>query len=250
MRVHHLGLLAALVLPATLGTHAAVAAPPRTVTVATPRVHLSDVVVAAPADLADLDLGPAPPVGGSRLITKEDLQAAVGARADKLTLPAATRVTRKVKSLSAKELEKIVQRATAEQPLPKHAALVAVRPPKSFDVADGYERIELTAPKLPRRAGPLTVTVSLRFVRGDEQLGQIDLPCDLSLPKEATIPDVAQRQTLDLTIERGLVEIRTTATANVDGDVGDLIPVTLSAGKVLHARLIDKSTAEVVEESP
>ena len=86
-----------LALAAPPAPHASVAVPE--VLITGNRVHLSDVVKNAPADMADIDLGAAPASGGSRIFDKGDLALALGDKADKVSLPNAIRIVRKMHKL-------------------------------------------------------------------------------------------------------------------------------------------------------
>src|ERR1700689_5147445 len=63
------------------------------------RIHLSDVIPNAPPDLADFDLGASPAAGGSRIFDKGDLAVALGDKQNKVSLPTAIRVVRKMHKL-------------------------------------------------------------------------------------------------------------------------------------------------------
>ena len=129
----------------------AAAPAPQIVAVEGPRVSLAEVVSGAPSS----DLGPAPAVSGDRLITKDELVAAIkkeGGDPAKLKVPGAVRLVRKTKKLTAAELDKEVR---SKLGLKKGATLVAVRAPKSTEIAAGWTGVEIALPKLPHKVGPL-----------------------------------------------------------------------------------------------
>jgi hypothetical protein len=214
-----------------------------------PRVHLSDVMPKAPADLAAVDLGAAPAVGGTRVIAREEMVAAIAAAKGKTpsNLPDAVRVARKSKTLIAADLERELRAAVKARPLPKGGSLVTVRPPKSAEIGAGWDRVTADVPRPPRKAGPWSTTATLTFARGEEILGKVSVSLDVTLPDAAAIPDVAAKAPITLVIDRGLVEIRAQGTANTDGDVGDVIPISVPSGKVLRGRITSRDRALCVE---
>jgi hypothetical protein len=222
----------------------------RQVAVASSRVRLGDVLAAAPAGAADLDLGPAPPPGGSRLLTRDELRRALegsGAGAG-LKLPEAVRVVRKTRRLSGAELERLVRDELGRGPLPKGASLVGVRPPASAEAPEGCERTAVEPPPMPRRAGPYAAPVVVTFYCDGAPAARLTVPSNFSLSAEAATPDVARGAPLTLVLARGLVEVATTAVAGGEGDVGAVIPVTVRpSGRVLRARLVAKDRAVAVE---
>ncbi len=214
-----------------------------------PRVRLADVMPSAPADVANLDLGAAPAVGGTRVVSREEIVAALATAKAKTPkgLPDAVRVARKVKTVGGPDLERELRASLKSHPLAKGGALVAVRPPKSIDVGAGWDRVLVDVPRPPRKSGPWTTTATLTYARGEETLGKVTVPIDVALPPTAAIPDVAQKAGITLVIERGQVEISVRGTANVDGDVGEIIPITIPSGKVLRGRITTKERASCVE---
>jgi hypothetical protein len=250
-RILALALLLLPALPFVSGLEAPIAAAPGVpqVDVVGPRVRIVDVMPTAPADVASLDLGAAPAVGGTRVVSREEIVAAIVAAKAKQPkgVPDAVRVARKVKTVGAADLEKELRASLKLHPLAKGGALVAVRPPKSIDVGAGWDRVVVDVPRPPRKTGPWSTTATLVFARGEETLGKVSLPIDVALPAAAAIPDVAQKAGITLVIERGQVEVSVRGTANVDGDVGEIIPITIPSGKVLRGRIATKDRANCVE---
>lgn len=237
--------LAALALRATVAPASGAPAPVRTVEVVGPRVLLADVVHAAPAAIATADLGPAPGPGGSRLITQDELRkAAPGAKAQTLT---PVRVVRKMRKLAAAELERVTRKAVASAGLSRGVSLAAVRPPRSADVAEGWDTVIAKVPRTPRRTGRLPSTATVTFQRGTEILASLAVPIDLDLGPEAAVPDIAKGAALTLTVQVGLVEISTAAMAGGDADIGDELSVVLRpSGRVVRATLVAAGKAVVV----
>lgn len=211
-----------------------------------PRIRLGDVVKGAPPDLADKDLGPVPPPSGARTVTRAELEGALGGK--KLALPDAVRVVRKMKKVTAKEVDAALADALLARPIGRGGKLKVSRPPKSVEIADGWDLVLVDVPKPPRKAGAHTTSAALTYKRGPEVLLTLQVPIDIELPKEAALPEVPNKSTLVLTVTKGAVEVRTKATAGGDGDVGDTIPVVVDGTKkILTAKLDAKDRAHAVE---
>ncbi len=231
---------------------AAGATPVKEVQVVGPRVHLIDVVPTAPAAVATADLGPAPAPGGSRFVTQEELRtAAAGAGAKVIAaLPAAIRVVRKMRKLTAVEVERETRKAVLATGLRRGVTIAAVRAPKSSEIADGWTSITASVPKPPRRAGRVPTTAALTFSRGAEILARLAVPIDLDLAAEAAIPDIAKGAALTVTVKAGLVEISAAALAAADADIGEELLVTLRpSGRVLRAVLTAPGKAVIAAAS-
>ncbi len=228
------------------------ATPVKEVQVMGPRVHLIDVVPTAPAAFATADLGPAPAPGGSRDVTQEELRtAAAGASAKVIdSLPPAIRVVRKMRKLTAVDLERETRKAILATGLRRGVTIAAVRAPKSSEIADGWTSITASVPKPPRRAGRVPTTAALTFSRGAEILARLAVPIDLDLAAEAAIPDIAKGAALAVTVKTGLVEITAAALAAADADIGEELLVTLRpSGRVLRAVLIAPGKALIATPS-
>src|ERR1700677_2447016 len=89
---------------------AAVAAPGVNVTVKGTRVHLGDLVVGLAPEVAGVDMGPSPASTGTRVITHDEIAEALHDHGidGSTTLPSAVRVHRKLKTLDAAAIGRIV----------------------------------------------------------------------------------------------------------------------------------------------
>ncbi len=227
------------------------AKPGREMLVASARVRLGDVVPGAPEELRAVDLGPSPAPGGSRVLSRADIVAALpeGADAKKVSLPHSVRVVRKTTSLAAAALESLAAEAIARRGIEKGGTLVAARPRAAVSVAAGWDRISAELPRLPRKAGKHLTTATLVFLEGDITLAKVPVPVELALPPGAALPDVKKGARLVFSVERGTFEIRVSGAAGADADVGDPLPVTLESGKVVRGRLVSRDPA-VATEAP
>ncbi len=229
----------------------AVASPPARVSVTGPRVRVGDVLPDAPPDAAAVDLGPAPAPGGTRLIEREAILRALRERqaTEPARIPESIRVSRRTRTLTAAEVERLVRDALPPERLPRGAALTAVRPPRALEVPAGWTAVAAELPRPPRRAGPFATTAYVSFLLDGDTLARIPVPVELTLPAGAAAPDLARGAAVTLVVRRGLVEVRASASAGADANVGDTLPVVLRpAGRVLRARLIERDLAIALEE--
>jgi hypothetical protein len=234
---------------AALGLAGEACAEVRQVALTGSRVRLGDVIKAAPAGASGVDLGPTPPPGGSRIITRDDLRRAVkGTAAEGLAMPEAVRVTRKTKRLSGPELEALAREELGRGPMPKGATLAGMRPPASAEVPEGCERAGVELPPMPRRAGAYSGSVVVTFYCDGAPTTKVSVPSNFMLSSEAATPDVARGAPLTLVLERGLIEVATAGVAGGEGDVGAVIPVTVRpSGRVLRAKIVSKDRAVALE---
>ncbi|HZU82664.1 MAG TPA: flagella basal body P-ring formation protein FlgA [Polyangiaceae bacterium] len=226
------------------------AAAPRQVAVVGTRVHLGDLVADATPEAAAVDLGAAPAAGGSRLVTRADMLAALDARqvAPPGDLPDAVRVVRKARRLPPSEMDAIVRGAIEARGLSRGVTLAAVRMDRALDLAEGWTRVEVDVPRPPKKAGPFATSATASFFAGAEVVARIPVPIDLAISPDGAAYDAQRGSAVTLVVRRGLVEIRASAFAAADADVGDFIPVQLRpSGRVVRARLIGKDEALAVE---
>ncbi len=213
------------------------------------RVLLSDLVPNAPAELAAIDLGAAPQPGSSRLVTREEMVAALpeGVDAQALKLPASVRVVRKARKLTPAEIEKMTREAIAAVGVPRNGTLAAARPRATVTVPAGWESVRVEMPKPPRKTGRHLTTATLVLLEGETVLARVPVPVELTLPKSAAVPDVKKGSKLQLFIERSGIEIKATVSAAADADVGEEVPVMFENRTVINARLVSKDPPSAVE---
>ncbi len=214
------------------------------------RIRLAELVPRIPPALADIDLGPVPSSGSTRLVDRAEIIRAIHEHGgqEPAHLPDAIRVVRKMKHLEAGEIEQLVREATGRTKLSRGASLGAIRAPRSADIAEGWTTTEIEIPHPPRRAGSFTTIATLVFSRDGEALGHVGVPIDLSLSKAASEPDLARGAPVTLVIQRGLVEVNASAVAGADAEIGSVFPVTLyPSGHVVRARLLENGRALAVE---
>jgi hypothetical protein len=209
--------------------------------VAAPRVLLGDIAD-VPDELGDVDLGPAPVPGGSRMIKREELLAALPEGSRNVLLPAAIRVKRRTRTITVVELEALVREAVALRGLSKGATLEKVRPRGPAKVADGFDEVRVEVPKPPRREGRHLAAATLVFTQAGEEVSRAIVNLELGLSKEAAIPDVAKGAKVQVVVRRGAVSVSALATAQSDADVGEIVTVIVAdSGKVLRTKVESKT---------
>lgn len=209
--------------------------------VAHARVRLGDVLPTAPEALRETDLGPAPLPGSSRLVTRAEMVAALPSG---VTLPAGAetvRVVRKTSTVSVAALEKLATDSLARTTIPRGGVLVAARPRAAVVVPDGWQTVEIDLPRLPRKAGKLTVSGSLRFREGAIVVATADVPVDLTLPESAAVPDVKRGAKALFVVRRGSVELRAVVVVGDDADVGEVVAgVVQDTSRAVRGRVVAK----------
>jgi flagellar basal body P-ring formation chaperone FlgA len=229
---------------------AAVAAAAPQVFVTGTRIHLGDLMPDADAAAAAVDLGPSPAAGVSRLVTRQDIVAALDAKQlpAPATLPNAVRVVRKAKHLAPSDVNAIVREALGSKQLGRGVTLASVRADRPVDVADGWTRVDVDVPRAPKKAGSFaTIAVASLFV-GDDVIARLPVPLDLAVSAEGATFDTPRGTSVTLIVRRTLVEVRAAGFAAADADIGDPVPIQLRpSGRVVRARLVSKDEAVAMD---
>jgi hypothetical protein len=228
------------------------ATPLREVGVHGGRVHLGDLMPKAPADARNVDLGPSPSAGGSRIVDRSEIERALRDRNTPVPagIPDAVRVVRRTVRLAPQDLESSAREAIAKAALPEGVSLTAVRPSRAIDVPEGWTRVTADVTRPPHHAGPFATTVILAFEGEEGVLARVPVAIVLDVSEAAASFDVTRGASIRLVVRRGLIEVSVSGTTTLDADVGTLVPVLVpTTGRVVRARLIDKDHAEPVEGS-
>lgn len=201
-------------------------------------------------ELATLDLGPAPPPGSSRLLSRVEVEEqlrAAGDDAKSLRMPSSLRVKSAAKRWSPEELrEAFTPRLLAALPpgLTFKAAKLsrAVVTSPSVSVGDAH------FPKFPKRAGELTLTASVDLQQGGATVLRVPVTVVVLVSEAATRPAASKGARVNLVIEHGPARVSALATALSDTELGALgLFRVASTQRVLRARLISADSAQVVE---
>lgn len=212
------------------------------------RVVLADVAPDAPASLGQLDLGPAPPPGRSRYISRQELALklrAAGVAASTLALPDGVRVESRAHEYLPAELESLVQRPIAAAlPAGVHLKSVHVADPKLL--APGVQVGTVHAPQFTLRTGAQRQTATVELLWGKQVVARLPVRTEVVVD-EVFLADVVKRgASVTLSIRKGQVEVSTLAHTLNGGRVGEIISVRISVtNKVVSARIVSAEKVEL-----
>jgi Chaperone for flagella basal body P-ring formation len=214
------------------------------------RILLGDVVSAAPEGLAELDLGPAPPPGGSRLLTKPDLERELrgrGVDVAKLAIPAAVRVVGAAHRIAPEKMAALAS-PYIEKELPPGVTLTSVRASYEVVVPPGAEVKSVQLPKIMRQKGSQRSTATIELACEGTPVAKVPVAVVLEVSEQAARPDVARQSRLNLSLERGPVKVSTVGQLLADANVGDNVRMLVVAtGRVVEARILSRDEARLVE---
>lgn len=223
---------------------------PSSVSISSARIRLEDVLPKCPKVACDVDLGPAPPAGSSRLVAVVDVQRAVESAGQDVKLldgMKAVRVTSAARTLSPTEIADEV-RPVVEASLPAGVSLVRIEPKSSvvLPLLAGLATCSLSA--LPKRSGALTTTALCDFEHEGALARRVPVLLRLTMSAQAARPLVARGHVLTLVIERRSATISTQGIALRDAELGEVAQFKVQrTGRVVSARVQSDGTAVVVE---
>jgi hypothetical protein len=215
------------------------------------RLTVADVVESAPADARDVELGPSPAPGASRVVSKDEVVRSLrrASISTSFAIPASTRVTRASTHLSSRMLADLA-RSGITSALPAGVTLGRVDATTDITAPVGTRVGHVTLPKLPKVAGPFRTTVSVELLRDEERVAQLQMAVVLDISEAAAVADVKKGGHVTIIVERETLRVSTEAVLNKDADVGDIVPVTLAAtGRVMRVKLLTKTVAELSEST-
>lgn len=212
------------------------------------RVRVADVVAGAAPEIAELDLGPAPPPGSSRLFARDDLARELrsqGVDPGNVKLPTLIRVQSAARRFSPSEIAELV-RPHLLNALPPGVSLKELKITRGIVASPRIEAGEVRIPKLARRAGAATVTAMADLLHDGEVVSRLPLTLALEVSPAAALPLVDKGARVDLLIARGAARISASAIALEAAERGDIASFKVSTTqKVLRAR-VESSTLAVV----
>jgi hypothetical protein len=215
------------------------------------RVSFRDVVPQSSGSLASLDLGSAPPLGSSRLFSKDDLRTfalIAHENIDGIAIPDSVRVMRVTRRLSEHDLDALVRPALSAL-LPEGAILKYLGLPKTLLSVPNVRVGEIQMPRLPKRAGIARITPVVELVAGGMLVTRLPVSVDLQLDERVARFALDRGAVLNLVIETGTTRISATAALMTPGDVGDVVACQVTkTRKVLRARIVSSREATVVQQ--
>jgi flagella basal body P-ring formation protein FlgA len=213
------------------------------------RVRLADLADNVNAELAEVDLGPAPPPGGSRLFAREDLRRelrAQGLDIARIRLPDVVRVQSASRRFSPADIDALV-RARLTSALPAGVALKELKIAKGIVASPRITVGETRVPKLARRPGPATLTASVELLRDGEVSARLPVTLIVEVSERAATPPVDKGARIDLVIARGSARISAGGIALEAAEIGEVASFKVSTTqKVLRARVESPTRAIVV----
>jgi hypothetical protein len=217
-------------------------------TVESARIRLADVVATKDPELAEIDLGPSPPPGSSRLFGRSEIVSMLKARGvtRAVAMPPVVRVQSAGRRFTADELESLIE-PHARGSLPAGVVLKELRVARAVLTSPRAEIGEVRMPRLPRRAGELTITASADLLHEANVVARVPVTLVLELDRQAAAPLVQKGARLDLVIARGAARISAAGVALDDADLDEVRSFRVSStGKVLRARVESATRAVVV----
>jgi hypothetical protein len=220
-------------------------------TIDTSRIRLSDVSDGYDdGELASLDLGPAPPPGNSRLLSRGEVEEqlhAAGDDAKNLRMPSSLRVKSAAKRWSADELRDAVTPKLIAA-LPLGLKFKSSKLNRALVTSPSIKIGEAHFPKYPKREGELTLTAIVDLVQDDVTVMRVPITVVVLVTEAATRPAVAKGARINLVIEHGPARVTALATALSDTELGALGSFRVSSTqRVLRARVVGPDSALVVE---
>jgi hypothetical protein len=239
-------------LPVVLSLATTVASAEDVRTVEHARLRLADLVPTVPSSMADIDLGPAPPPGGSRLVGRDEMIVAIrrsGAYANTVRLPVSVRAIGASRRLSSSELTAL---ATVE--IAKHlrpgVELKKVEDAADLIVSPGAKVDSATVAFIPYQKGEARTTAVVELASDGVTVASVPLTVVVEVLESGAHPDVRRGATVSLVIESPSMRVSAPGTAAVDANVGDLVIFHVAAtGRTVRARIASRDEA-VVLESP
>ncbi len=217
-------------------------------TVTSSRVLFGILVPSAPLEVADLDLGPAPPAGSSRLYSTEELVMAARQAGTKLLVKDSVRAVRAAKRWTQAELLTFIT-PKLKAALPNYARLLRVDVPRTLVTVPCVELSRVEPGQLPNRRGTVQTSALFELTVDGKLEQRLSLPIVLDLGERPKPVEVERGTTVALQITLGASRVSAAAIAVQTVAVGSvaLFRVTKTR-KTLRAKLLSPSTAEVVSE--
>jgi hypothetical protein len=247
--MRHVKRLPALFAFVALSTLAAVAGADNRVSIEGPTVRVSDIDPAAPPELADIELGRAPPPGGSRLLMRNEIRQRIreaGADPARMNVPASIRVESPAERWKPEEVAVRADPAVRAA-LPPGVSLIKLDAHNTLVVPPG-STVANVRPVIPHAVGRHDVTVVAEVRRRDEIVARAPLSLVVDVGEDAFAPILRKGDRITLIIEQGNARIGAAAVTLADANPGDAIFCRVSStGKVLKAKVQNKDVGMVVE---
>ncbi len=234
---------------ATCAALAGTAAAESKVNVTGASIRVSDIDPGAAPELADIELGRAPPPGASRLLSQKEIRQRLreaGVDPARITVPRSVRVESPAERWKPEEVA-VRADAAVRAALPPGVALLKLSARQGVVVPPGTT-VAAAHPVIPRRVGRHELTLVAELRQDETIVARAPLSLVVEVSAEAFAPVVRKGDRLTLVVEHGNARVGATAVALADADQGDAIwfKVT-STGKTLKAKVASRELGVVVE---
>jgi hypothetical protein len=214
------------------------------------RLLAGDVIPSAPQGVADIDLGPAPPPGGSRLLTRNEIEQMLrkrGVDTSKLAIPPSIRIVAAAKRITPADLTTLITPVILKN-LPQGVTLTKVQPAYDVVVPPSATVGTIEIPHHPRQKGTFRTTANVEMVSGGEVVARVPVPIILEISEDAARPDVARGARIGLVIDRRSLRIMTAGSCLFDANIGDVVSVlVVSTSRVIKAKITSRDEAQILE---
>ncbi len=214
-----------------------------------PTLTLGEVVAGAPEALRQIDLGPTPPAGSSRLLVRAELRrmlAAAGVEAHDISLPQAVRVKTRSERWSVSRLTQAATQ-TSQAALPAGVQLQSASVRLNLVLPEGTVATRLELPTIPKRAGQAKLSAVLLLEHDSQVIRRVPVALVVDISEEAARPLLAKGAVLRVYIEKSSAKIAALAEALQEGDVGDTLQFRIQATRrVVRAKVESQHRARVV----
>lgn len=213
------------------------------------RVHVGDIIEGAAPELAEVDLGPAPPPGSSRLFARDDLVRELrsqGIDPAHVKLPTLVRVQSAARRFAPSELSELI-RPQLLRALPSGVALKELKLTRGIVASPRIVVGEVRVPKLARRSGSATLSAMVELLHDGDVVSRIPVTVTLLVSPAAAQPLLEKGARVELLIVRGAARIGASAVALESAERGEIASFKVSTTqKVLRARVESSNLALVV----
>jgi len=216
------------------------------------RMRLADLVPSVPASMADIDLGPSPPPGGSRLVGRDEMIVAIrraGAFANTTRLPSSIRAVAASRRIPSSELTALAAVEIAKHLRPG-VELKKVEDAPDVVVVPGATVQSASVSFIPYQKGENRATAMLELSSDDVTVASVPLSIVVEVLESGSHPDVRRGALVNLVIESASMRVSAPGTAAADANVGDSVIFHVAeTGRTVRARVTSRDEA-VVLESP
>lgn len=214
--------------------------------VTTNRVRLGELLPQAPAEAVDVDLGPAPPVGSSRLFAAAELVLAARRAGALIVVSDSIRAIRATKHWTQLELRQLLTNRL-QSLLPRHARLLQLDVPQTLATSTTAELSRVTLGQIPSRQGAASTSAVAEFTGEGRIEHRVVVAVTLELSTPPKPIELPQGSPLNLTIRLGLTQVSARAVTLQPATIGSITLVrVLKTRKTLRSKILTESTAEVL----